>query len=380
MDLPTTSSQSADEVQAARFHHRASRFRPILFRRATSATSSQTTTTGTDQDEDANFSNSAAAGQEAKDFYERLISETTQVVDNEERTPQKLLKRKKVSRKQPHERRQDESCKRPTDKQMAKLANNLLQGAQHGDLKKIKDALKQGCDINTVDDFKWTALMCACHSGQTEVVQYLLKKGASWVDHYDQKGRSALTLAKAAKHMDIYDLLMAYSHDELPMSTRSRTHRQEANGYSCKICKMDFTEMSKAEHLSSTVHLFNCQHKPQSTFYHIPEGNIGFKLLLKDGWDKEQGLGPEGKGAKFPVKTILKRDRQGLGANPDDPQSRPRVTHFQPHDVAAVKKPKKATTEKRMKASTLSKKKRHKEEIKERAWEIGFRQSFNTFD
>ena len=176
-------------------------------------------------------------------------------------------------------------------------------------------------------------------------------------------------------------MLRSYSQDGLaphrsPSAPRTRSH----TGYTCDICKIDFKETSRTEHESSTVHLFNCQHKPQSTHYYIPEGNIGFKLLLKDGWDKEQGLGPEGKGLKFPVKTVLKRDRQGLGANPDDPKSKPRVTHFQPHDVAAVKKPKKDPSEKKMRANTLSRKSRQRKEMKERAWEMDFRQSFNTLE
>ena len=383
MDLPSTSSAEVDD--AARLpHSRVFRFRPILFQRATSAILSTSLPSGSSQDEA--DSTNTAAGQEARDFYEKLIAESPQAVHTELPNQKYSQNKDRKQRKRTHSRT---TCSTSVDdkpvlndRQKKKLANNFFQGAQDGDLKKVKEALKQGCAINSTDDFQWTALMCACHSGQIRVVKYLLQRGALWEDFYDKKGRSALDLAKAANHIKIHELLISNLHSNAEShtsSSRPRT-RQHHDGYSCKICKMDFTETSKTEHESSTVHLFNCQHKPHSTLYHIPEGNIGFKLLLKDGWDKEHGLGPEGKGAKFPVKTILKRDRQGLGANPDDPRSRPRVTHFQPNDAAAVEKPKNVTEEKTMRANTLSRKKRQKKELKERAWEIDFRQSFNTLE
>ena len=49
------------------------------------------------------------------------------------------------------------------------------------------------------------------------------------------------------------------------------------------------------------------------TFYHFNESNIGFKMLMKAGWDGVSGLGRNGHGRRSPVKTVVKNDRKGLG-------------------------------------------------------------------
>jgi hypothetical protein len=36
-------------------------------------------------------------------------------------------------------------------------------------------------------------------------------------------------------------------------------------------------------------------------------------MMLRSGWDGRKGLGPEGQGQRYPVKTILKKDRKCLG-------------------------------------------------------------------
>jgi hypothetical protein len=37
-------------------------------------------------------------------------------------------------------------------------------------------------------------------------------------------------------------------------------------------------------------------------------------MMLRSGWDGRKGLGPEGHGQRYPVKTILKKDRKCLGS------------------------------------------------------------------
>lgn len=59
-------------------------------------------------------------------------------------------------------------------------------------------------------------------------------------------------------------------------------------------------------------------------------------MLRRLGWSEEAhtgGLGRDGQGRRFPVATIFKQDRSGLGLSKT---ARPRVTHFAPKDVAAV--------------------------------------------
>ena len=44
----------------------------------------------------------------------------------------------------------------------------LMVAAANGDLKAVKFLLQCGCDVNAYDNFKWTALHHACHSGQLD--------------------------------------------------------------------------------------------------------------------------------------------------------------------------------------------------------------------
>lgn len=86
------------------------------------------------------------------------------------------------------------------------------------------------------------------------------------------------------------------------------------------------------------------------------------------------GLGPEGTGRKFPVKTILKQDRLGLGSKQ---KSKSRVTHFSPKDSAAVVAPKQSYSNSRIPRRT-PKRKMVQDQIKERKWEHDMRVYMNT--
>ncbi|KND04120.1 uncharacterized protein SPPG_08946 [Spizellomyces punctatus DAOM BR117] len=46
---------------------------------------------------------------------------------------------------------------------------------------------------------------------------------------------------------------------------------------------------------------------------HLPESNIGYRLMLKMGWTKGKGLGREGDGRVDPVRIIVKEDTLGVG-------------------------------------------------------------------
>lgn len=150
----------------------------------------------------------------------------------------------------------------------------------------------------------------------------------------------------------------------------------------CETCEHNFTlSGTKYDHDSTILHQFNYRQKdaddPKDTpHYYIANSNKGYKLLKKSGWDEQSGLGPSGEGSKFPVKTVLKRDRLGLGS---EVASRPRVTHFGSHDTSAVKryhKKKEKTDTKLM--HKLNKKRITVKEHKQKQSEIDFRLSFNT--
>lgn len=57
-------------------------------------------------------------------------------------------------------------------------------------------------------------------------------------------------------------------------------------------------------------------------------------MLRLNGWNGISGLGPSGKGKKYPIKTMLKNNRFGLGLHHSKKSMR--VTHFAPGDKNAA--------------------------------------------
>lgn len=91
--------------------------------------------------------------------------------------------------------------------------------------------------------------------------------------------------------------------------------------------------------------------------------------MKKEGWDGESGLGPSKDGAKYPVKTVLKRDKLGVGSKRS---SKAKVTHFKSFDESAVKGRVSKDPAKR-----ITKKTQVKRTEKERQREIQFRRLFH---
>ena len=269
--------------------------------------------------------------------------------------------------------------------------------AQEGDLVSLKLALSSGRhDVNTVDSFGWTVLMCASHAGHKDVVEYLLQEaGAQWEEIADRRGNTAVDLARISGHFRIVDLIERFDDrqsllpDTKPTSSRSFSRKRRKSSseqlskrhtHFCEVCKMNVAVVKESEvgsHKTSTLHQFSCQHKPRDSFYGIPQSNRGYQLLVRGGWDPEGGLGSRKQGQKYPVKTVLKQDRLGLGV-PATETSRPRVTHFSAFDEDAVKSA-------RERSGMLKKEpvRRRKREIvkaaeKERKWELKMRRYMNS--
>ncbi|XP_041474191.1 G patch domain and ankyrin repeat-containing protein 1-like [Lytechinus variegatus] len=258
--------------------------------------------------------------------------------------------------------------------------HRLLRLCQEGNLKEIKRTLKE-CDINldSTDNFGWNALMCAAYSGHVPVVEYLGLKCPKGLQHRNKQGQTVYELAQRAGHDDVLELL---NQMESEGSSVHETRNYEGTSTSkqpvwCEKCESDFKDELKI-HQHSTAHLFSCGHGPRPTHYHLPESNRGFQMMLQDGWDKEKGLGKEGEGHKFPVKTILKRDRQGLGSS--DSSVKPRITHFKPFDTDAVKRRRKEKKEDKKKDVPLkaNDKTRYPKKDRHKAMEIDFRMSFHS--
>lgn len=96
--------------------------------------------------------------------------------------------------------------------------------------------------------------------------------------------------------------------------------------------------------------------------------NIGYQILKDTGWTESQGLGREGVGRKYPLKTVLKRDKKGLGSE----KQRAKVTHFEAGDTSAVRTVKK---EKRSYFKALQERKKRDKKI-----ENDIRRALNDYD
>ena len=70
----------------------------------------------------------------------------------------------------------------------------MIKAAQDGDTEKIGNSLEKGADLNVRDDLNRTPLMIAATFGHSEVVQFLVDKGANHSDqsHYIEVAQGAI--------------------------------------------------------------------------------------------------------------------------------------------------------------------------------------------
>ncbi|XP_046583501.1 G patch domain and ankyrin repeat-containing protein 1-like [Haliotis rubra] len=258
---------------------------------------------------------------------------------------------------------------------MRQLEMQLLHRSQEGDLQSVEKAVISGADVNVQDLYGWMPLMCSAYAGHVGVVQTLLGLGADW-DLCERKGRTARDLASKVGHGSIVKLIDATIAHLQSSNDGSSSNQQVTNeeSFFCEICKRHFSEGTELSHRTSTVHLFNCQLKPKQTSYLISESNIGYQMMLRSGWNADRGLGPQEEGQKYPVKTVLKRNREGLGG---ERKSTPRVTHFPPRDVRAVATVK-PRGERRESLRSQSRRAIKRKERKDKEWERNLRRYMNS--
>jgi hypothetical protein len=295
------------------------------------------------------------SGVEARQFYEDLLADSTS--ENRITVQQKVAGASKKSEKNVLH----SSVSTLTE-------NDFLKAAQNGNIKMLKKCLRDGININCVDSYGWTALMCACGNGKREVVSFLLKKG---IDKYitDKKCRDAVAIAKSTGHESVANVIRKFDKSVMK-SSPSEKQKTEVVEFFCDVCNKNIQEMSRTNHETSTVHLFNRKLKPKPDSFLIQPYNRGYQLMLKSGWDGEKGLGSRGQGQRYPVKTILKRDRHCLGVEPQKTSKKQaKVTHFGPNDQKAV--------ERKLRSSTVQKRDRKKRETKSQIWERKLREEMN---
>ncbi|XP_046855199.1 G patch domain and ankyrin repeat-containing protein 1-like [Xenia sp. Carnegie-2017] len=308
------------------------------------------------------------SGVEAREFYESLMVETdnctnsNNIKDSSEKTltaktSERLKKDKKLK-----------ECKK-SHSFNPKNTNHFLKMAQEGDYDGLRRMIEdEKINIDTKDQFGWTALMCATASGHKSCVRLLLDLGAD-TEVKNIKGQTAMDIGNLVNMQEVFLETSEFSKSS---SWKSAKFSNDHLNY-CDICKSTFLG-SKIKHDTSTSHLFNCQHKTNRTVYYIPENNIGFKLMKQKGWNQEKGLGPEGSGRKFPIKTILKLDREGLGCKS---KHKAKVTHFSAGDTkAVVTKQHERTCSRKGKISW--KQKYIKQKNHEKQWEHNLRLYMNT--
>lgn len=142
----------------------------------------------------------------------------------------------------------------------------------------------------------------------------------------------------------------------------------------CDVCEVCYTD-SAHTHTSSTLHQFSLKRSPSLPHYCLTPSSVGYRLMLRLGWDPRSGLGPEHSGRRDPVGTVLKSDTAGLGFG-STPRSK--VTHFKANDVQAIRRAPKIRAERQERGTTLSAKERKRTEERQRQWERDFRTSFNV--
>lgn len=304
-------------------------------------------------------------GNNVRTFYEGIVGLNDSGLNRLTPGPSASIQQQVVCDKQIKTEKSEKSSRKPPIVHCEKDCNLFLRYAQEDDLKGVKRYISDGIDINTSDHYGWTAMMCAAKAGNYKLVQYLVENGAS-LECKDYKHRTVTDMTKCKK-------ILKYLHDHQTghVSDSEDVKVPTFDKFFCELCKREFTDTTRQTHETSTLHLFNSKLKPKSNHIYLPSTNKGYQMMVHDGWDEERGLGPHGAGYKHPIKTVLKRDRKGLGIK----SGKAKVTHFSPNDADAIKRPK-AMKERQMKATTLSKKVQRKKMSKEKRKEVAFRREF----
>lgn len=197
------------------------------------------------------------------------------------------------------------------------LINKAMKFAQHNDLENLQKLIEFGVSINATDEYGWSLLMVAACAGSDHVVKYLLSKNARRGKR-DCKGNTALFLACQNKHTKVVDLLIKKKDKKLLVNDPSYCVNNTADSdspissYFCETCNV-ISNCTKTQHITSIAHQLNESNKDAKPTYGIPRNNIGFQMLLQQGWDEFKGLGRDGTGLKYPIKPKQKKDRSGIG-------------------------------------------------------------------
>lgn len=192
-------------------------------------------------------------------------------------------------------------------------------------------------NVNQRDQYGWTALMMAACEGFIDVFEFLCQHGAD-INICDKKGNSALSLARLKNKTIIIEYLNNINAHKKDSDINENSYTDRSTGdvdIYCNLCNETYKESKKVEHYASTLHRFNEKDSYKFTRrFGIPDSNVGFQMMLRQGWDREKGLGPVKEGHLYPIKTTIRKPRSGLGVKQDN---KAKVTHFAPFDPTAIK-------------------------------------------
>lgn len=275
----------------------------------------------------------------ASEFYQEVIQMPSTVEDVKPKMPIRVPKRRKVE-------------KTEFSKEI------LFRQAMGDDAEGIKSHLENSVspEIDAVDAFGWTALMMAACEGSCNSFQMLLDHGAD-ANISDRYGNSATSLAAKNNRHEIIEILDSLNTQEDVIEI---SDDDDAESIFCPDCKIQISSASSKSHQTSTVHLINCKFKGNTDIksFGIARSNKGYKLMKTLGWDGSSALGSRKNGKLYPIKTVLRKGRSGLGVK----QGSARITHFKAHDVRAIKFQSlpRAPTRKEIERNSLNEKQREK--------------------
>ncbi len=112
-----------------------------------------------------------------------------------------------------------ECNKKLSQEETKSLCISLCIAAFEGSLEMVGVLLKDGFDVNSVNDKHYTILMLAAQNGHTEVVRLLLEKEAN-VNLQSKTGATALLIAAQEGHTEVVELLLNKGAD---VNSKSKT-------------------------------------------------------------------------------------------------------------------------------------------------------------
>lgn len=191
-------------------------------------------------------------------------------------------------------------------------------------------------DINATDAYGWSSLMMASCEGSVNAFQTLLELGAD-LRICDKKGNTAASLAQKKGFKEILQVIEEYERqcETYEISDDEDDQQDDDGKLFCSDCGIEISKSSSKSHQTSTVHLFSCKFKGNMDIktFGIAKTNRGYQMMRRTGWDGNSALGATQNGKLYPIKTVLRKNRTGLGIAQDGAK----ITHFKANDPRAIK-------------------------------------------